>query len=185
MVVLAMMGGAWLFLSAADDPVSSTTTTTLGAAATSTTLAGPTTTTTTLPSVLAEYNRQLGFRAITADELLARAQGINTDFDNKDTSGFEFPAALTALQTLAEDTQAFRNTMGFLEVPETDAPGITPLHREMVAEAQAMVEQADAMVAGLRSPDTGQARKAALAAYAAATAEYGGRVDELLVFTPA
>ena len=180
-----MMGGAWLFLSAAEDPVSSTTTTTLGAEATSTTLAGPTTTTTTLPSVLAEYNRQLGFRAMTADELLARAQGINTDFDNKDTSGFEFPAALTALQTLAEDTQAFRNTMGFLEVPEADAPGIDPLHKEMVRGSQSMVDQAKAMVAGLKSPDTGQARRAALAAFETAVTDYQAKVDELLAFAPA
>ena len=184
-VILAMMAGAWLFLSAAEDPVSSTTTTTSGAGATSTTSPGPTTTTTTLPTVIAEYYRQLGFRVTSSNELLMRAQEINSDFDNKDTSGFAYPAALAALETLAEDAQTFRNTMGFLEVPEADAPGIDPLHKEMVKESQTMVDQAGAMVAGLKSPDTGQARRAALAAFEAAVTNYQAKVDELLAFVPA
>lgn len=180
-----MMGGAWIFLSAAEDPTPSTTTTTLDATATSTTVAGPVATTTTLPSVQAEYNRQLGFRVTTADELVTRAQGINTDFDNRDTTGLDYQSALAALRTLSDDTQTFRNTMGFLEVPEDDLPGITDLHREMVSQAQEMVNQADAMVAGLQSPDTGQARRAALAAYEAAAEEYKTKVDELIAFVPA
>jgi transcriptional accessory protein Tex/SPT6 len=138
-----------------------------------------------LPSVLAEYNRQLGFRVSRADELLARAQGINSDFDNKETSGLQYSAAVTALQTLKDDAQTFRNSMGFLEVPEADVPGIDPVHKEMVAVAQEMVDQADAMVAGLKSPDTGEARKAALDAFETAVADYKAKVDELIALEPA
>ncbi len=179
-----MMGGAWLFLSAAEDPTPSPTTTTLDAGSTDTTAPASATTTTTLPSVLAEYNRQLGFRVSRADELLARAQGINSDFDNTDTSGLKYSAAVTALQTLTDDAQKFRNSMGFLEVPEADVPGIDPVHKEMVAVAQEMVDQADAMVAGLKSPDTGEARKAALAAFESAVADYKAKVDELIALEP-
>ena len=92
---------------------------------------------------------------------------------------------MTALQTLADDTQEFRNTMGFLVVPEADVPEIRPVHRDMVATAQEMVVQAKAMVDGLRSPDTGQARKAALDAYEAAVADFEAKVDELMAFGPA
>ncbi len=177
-----MMGGAWLFLSAAEDPTPSPTTTTLDAGSADTTAPASATTTATLPSVLAEYNRQLGFRVTEADELLARAQGINSDFDNKATTGFQYSAAVTALQTLADDVQTFRNSMGFLEVPEADVPGIDPVHDEMVAIAQEMVQQANAMVAGLKSPDTGEARKAALAAFETAVVDYKAKVDELIAF---
>ena len=182
-VVLAMMGGAWLFLSAAEDPVPGSTTTTLDAGATGTTApAPPPATTTTLRSVLAEYNRQLGFRVSNAGKMLVRAQDINSDFDNRNTTGFEFPEALTALETLADDAQAFRNSMGFLEVPEADVPDITPVHKEMVIISQEVVDQAKAMVAGLRSPDTGQARRAALAAFETAVADYNAKVSELMAF---
>ncbi|MEE9472438.1 MAG: hypothetical protein V3V82_00460 [Acidimicrobiia bacterium] len=184
-VILAMMGGAWLFLSAAEDPTPSPTTTTLDAGSTDTTAPASATTTTTLPSVLAEYNRQLGFRVTEADELLARAQGINSDFDNKATTGFQYSAAVTALQTLADDVQTFRNSIGFLEVPEADVPGIDPVHKEMRAVAQEMVDQANAMVAGLKSPDTGEARKAALDAFETAVVDYRAKVDELMAFEPA
>ena len=180
-----MMGGAWLFLSAAEDPASTSTTTTLGAGATTTTTPGPTTTTTTLPTVLAEYNRQIGFRITSSEELLTRARDINSDFDNKATTGFQYPEAVAALQTLSEDVQTFRNSMGFLEVPEADTPGIDPLHKEMVAASQTMVDQATAMVAGLKSPDTGQARKAALAEFETAAADYTVRAEALLAFVPA
>ncbi len=180
-----MMGGAWLFLSAAEDPTPSPTTTTLDAGSTDTTAPASATTTTTLPSVVAEYNRQLGFRLIDVDKLLTRAQGINSVFDNTETTGFQYSAAVTALQTLADDTQVFRNTMGFLVVPEADVPEITPVHREMVATAQEMVVQAKAMVTGLKSPDTGEARKAALDAFETAVVDYKAKVDELMAFEPA
>lgn len=176
-----MMAGAWLFLSAAEDPTPSTTTTTLDATATSTTVAQATTTT-TLPTVLSEYKRQLGFRVGTADELLTRAQSINGDFDN---STIDFPAALAALQTLAEDVQTFRGTMDFLEIPSDEAPDLPPVHWEMVATAQEMVTESDAMIAGLRSPDTGQARRAALADFETSVANYKAKVEQLMAFEAA
>ena len=89
------------------------------------------------------------------------------------------------MQTLADDVQTFRNSIGFLEVPEADVPGIDPVHKEMRAVAQEMVDQANAMVAGLKSPDTGEARKAALAAFETAVVDYKAKVDELIALEPA
>lgn len=184
-VVLAMMAGAWLFLSAAEDPTPRTTTTTLSAAGATTTTAPPAVTTTTIQTVLSEYKRQLGFRDTTADNLLARAQAINTDFDNKATTGFEYQDALAALQTLAEDAKAFRGTMDFLVIPVDEVPELPPTHWEMVAASQAMAVESDAMIAGLRSPDTGQARRAALASFETAVAEYKAKVEQLMAFQAA
>jgi hypothetical protein len=159
---------AWLFvtnLDVASDPAPTTSTTTdvdgNGTNGTTTTTSS-TTTTTTLPPAMAQYQADVTEAQSQVASFLERANKINSDWDNRTTTGVEFGATRTALQELQGDVQAFRAQFSAVAAPTDLIPGLADPQERMSARADNLEAQAAAMIVGLEAPDTGEARRLAL-----------------------
>lgn len=165
------VGGMVLFsylfvsnLEAATEPdTASTTTTTLaGNNGTSTTTSSSTTTTTTLPPALALYQSQVTDARATVSEFLSRANQINSDWDNRATTGVDFSSTRSAMQGLQGDVQSFVAEFSSVAAPTDLIPGLADPHQRLQARATNIDAQAAAMIVGLESSDTGERRQLAL-----------------------
>lgn len=166
------VGGMVLFsylfvsnLEAATQPDTGSTTTTTVAGnggGTSTTSSTSTTTTTTLPPALAQYQAQVTNARATVAEFLERANRINSDWDNRATSGVDFSTTRSAMQGLQGDVQGFVAEFSSVAAPTDLVPGLTDPHQRLQSRAVNLDAQAAAMIVGLESSDSGERRQLAL-----------------------
>lgn len=182
-VIVAMMGFAWLFISAADDPVASAndTTTIIDGSGTdgTTTTTSSTTTTTLVPAAVAQYQADLATQQSQATTLLESARRINTGWDDRTVT---FNETLASLRNLESQVVDFQVAVSNVSVPVADLPNISQPHTALLDQANAMVIEAGGMVAGLQAPDTGEARRSALTRYEAATNGYLEQTAALIAF---
>jgi hypothetical protein len=89
----------------------------------------------------------------------------------------DYQETLAALETLSGGMSAIASRMGLADAP---ADLSQENHTRLVGSAATLEQSAAAMVEGLKAPDTGEARRAALARFAAAATEFQAVADTLL-----
>ena len=183
-VILAMMGFAWLFINAAEDPTVSASDTTVAdgsvATTTSTTLPASGTTTTTIPADIVQYNLEITNAGIAMAVLQESINNANNNWEDRsatyaDTQGI--------LQGLDADVKAWRASLNDIVVP-TSLPEYADFHNIMVAAAAEVARTAGTIVPGLQAPDTGEARQAAVSAFNGAVTAYGNQVNTIAGYRP-
>lgn len=183
-VILAMMGFAWLFINAAEDPVVGATPTTVGGSvgATTTTLAEPTdtTTTTTLPADIVQYNVDITGKGIEIAGIQERLAKANADW-NARTVGYA--DTLASFRELDTEVKAWRSSIDALTIP-TSLPEYADFHSIMAAAATEVSKSAGDVVTGLQAPDSGEARTAAVAAFNEAITAFGNQVNTIAAYRP-
>lgn len=184
-VILAMMGFAWLFINAAEDPTVSATETTRSTGngatgTTTTTVADATTTTTSLPPDIAQYNLDITAAGIEMAGLQERMVEINENWDARSVS---YADTLAAMEAVDADIATWRQGLDSITVP-TSLSQYADFHSIMVAAAGEIPPKSTAVIDGLKAPDTGEARRAALAAFNEAVTAYGNQVNTIAAYRP-
>ena len=172
-LLVVIVGGA----SCSDEPPAATsatpapvTTTTTQSATTSaslpeTTLPETTTTTTTLSLAQESLNYldMLLAAEVSIGNLVAEVQAMNEGWDNRSESGVSYSETEAAMEAAAERARKLRDAFELIE-PSPEG-GIPIEHQTATAAVGLMADTATEMLDGLRSTDTGQARRAALVGY--------------------
>ena len=164
-------------------PITSTTTTRL---ATTTlpppqiTLSENTTTSTTLVSLTEEsmnYLEVLLAVDVSIGKLVADVQALNENWDNRSDTGVSFGETDAAMEAAAQRARELRDAFEGI-VPS--AQGTIPLeHQTAAAAVVLMADTATEMLDGLRSTDTGQARRSALVGFLTAYEIFGEAVTRV------
>ncbi|MCQ3805431.1 MAG: hypothetical protein OXC98_11455 [bacterium] len=148
---------------AAEPVITSTTslTTSTTQAPTTITSAVPETTSTTSPiQVVLDYLEQLlGTRSAIA-RLMANVEQINDDWDNRSQTGVSFSETELALEAAVQSAQTLQDDFVVIQAPSE--LGLRDEHRVAGSAVGILTAAPQEMLDGLRSPDTGQARRAAL-----------------------
>jgi hypothetical protein len=182
LVVLAMVAFTYIFVR--ELPTAATTSTLppenggTTAPTTDTTDPSGTTTSTTFAADAQAYVDSLNGQLLTLKELQSQLAAANTGFDaDPRTVSYEqaqaaFEAVLAGTTTLASEVEALTPPAGFEDA-----------HAAVVGAAQQAVTAADAALAGLNapSPDTGDDRRAAVAAFDAAVVAFETAVEGVVV----
>lgn len=180
-VILAMMGFAWLFINAAEDPTLSSTSTTRASAGSTTTLPGSgTTTTTVLPADAAQYNLDITAAGIEMAGIQEEVVQTNSDWEAR---AIGFSVAVAEFTSLDEDVQAWRAALDTITVP-TSLPQYADFHAIMITAADEVVRTSAQIVPGLQAPDSGEARRAAVTAFNDAVTAYGIQVNTIVAYRP-
>lgn len=131
-------------------------------------------TTLTIVDIESRYSDLVSSLAVRVDQLATEAGLTNDQWEN---STADYGATLSKLQSLAASSLPLQATMSQSEAPPN---ADLTLKARLVALAATLTESADEMVAGLESPDTGEARRAALNRYEAAAAEFSTVAETIL-----
>lgn len=181
-VILAMMGFAWLFINAAEDPTVSASDTTVNGGSTGTTTTSTTapsgTTTTTIPADIVQYNLDITNAGIAMAGLQEQINNANNNWEDRSAT---YADTLGILQGLDADVKAWRATLNDIVVP-TSLPEYADFHNIMVAAAAEVARTSGTIVPGLQAPDTGEARRAAVAAFNGAVTAYGNQVNTIAAY---
>jgi hypothetical protein len=183
-VILAMMGFAWLFINAAEDPTASASDTTRssGSSATTTTTTAPeeTTTTTAVPAEAAQYNADITAKGLELAGLSQQINAANADW-NARTVGYA--ETLAAFQSLEGEVKAWRASIDLIAVPAS-LPEYANFHSILVNAATQVSRTSGDIVIGLQAPDSGEARTAAVAAFNEAVTGFGTQVNTIAAYRP-
>lgn len=117
-------------------------------------------------TALAEYETDIAGIADTIATLRTEANQINTDWDART---IDYDQTLTDLSALESSAAALPDLVRVLTPPDVVGDG---MHNRLIGSAMTLATAADEMVVGLQSPDTGEARRAALAKFDAAAGEF-------------
>lgn len=181
-VIVAMIGFTYLFVTSVDAGRTSAEDSDDGATTTTTTTQPPdesTTTTTTTPSLspaIQAYVAGLETAKAESTRLGESATAINLAWDERTT---DFATTRDALDGLAAETVTFRQGLDSLSVPSDEVAELATGNTELLAAADVMVSAAQGMAEGIRAPDTGEARRSALANYTQAVATFNQTADRV------
>ena len=183
LVILAMMAFTYLFVSELPEASPDTT---LLSSATSTTI--PATTETTQPgdaggtvddatrAYLNELDEINAALLVLDTEMIT----VNDGFD-ADPRQVEFSDAESRIDVVANDTRALADRVAALTVPTA----IEDNHKSVSAAIQLCANAADEALAGLRSSDTGELRRAAVAAYTSSAGDFDIEIQNTKAATEA
>ena len=150
-------------------PITSTSTTRLATTTLpppETTLAEAATTSTTLISLAEEsmnYLEVLLAVEVNIGKLVADVQALNENWDNRSESGVSYGETDAGMEAAAQRAQELRDAF---EGIQPSSQGNIPLeHQTAAAAVVLMADTAAEMLDGLRSTDTGQARRSALVGF--------------------
>ena len=155
-------------------PVATADTTTVPTQPTVATTAGPS------RDVL-DYYDELSALYTRVAALAADMRAANNDWDNRSVTGVSYQATETAMSGLLSRAEGLRDEVGYID-PPADL-GLPVEHRAAWSAAGQMADAARAALAGLRSSDTGERRRAALAEFVDAFGRFDravGRVVEII-----
>ena len=133
------------------------------------------TTTTLLPPEVEVYVNNLAEDKVTLAELVAEMNAANTEWDNRDVT---YPEAETAMVAVSEQALVFATAVE-LHRPPDNIPGLVDAHTVALDSANAVATAAEDVLAGLRAPDDGELRRAALVEFRAAAASFNQAVDQI------
>ena len=158
--------------------------TTTTAAAPQVDTTAPTTTPTTVPdeefpgpTVLA-YLEEIRNIAVATGQVALDMRAANNDWDNRSVTGVTYPDTEAALVAVRDRTRQLRDAIGLLE-PPTEF-GIPVEHQTAWEASGEMADAAVEALAGLRSPDTGERRRAALSRFIVAFERFNGAVSRIV-----
>lgn len=127
-----------------------------------TTSAAPSSTTTTSPTRTSlDYLEQLLTLQAEAAQLAAGVQTLNDSWDDRSQTGVSFSDTEVALESAVERAQRLKDTFVLIEAPSE----LRDEHRIASSTVGLLADGPQEMLDGLRSPDTGQARRAALVGF--------------------
>jgi len=120
------------------------------------------------------YGALIGDLATDVDNLGQQASLINERWESDDA---DYQETLAALETLSADMADIGDRLRVQEPPK----GLSPEnHTRLVSSAGTLERAASGMVDGLKAPDTGEERRASLARFSAAVAEFRAVAGTLL-----
>ncbi len=130
--------------------------------------ADATTTTTLAPDLVAldAYQTELAGIAATVASLKEAALEANAAWEDRTV---DFDATLSALSSIESQAAALPDLVSAMSIPEAIG---SATHIRIISSAETLAEAATEMVEGLRAPDTGELRQAALAKFDAAAVEF-------------
>ena len=184
-VILAMMGFAWLFINAAEDPTVSASDTTRSGGSSGTT------TTTVAPAGHHNHDRRARRRppnttptspprASSSAGLSSRINDANADW-NARTVGYA--ETLSSLQSLEAEVKAWRASIDSIVVPAS-LPEYANFHSILKNAATQVSRTSGDIVIGLQAPDSGEARTAAVASFNEAVTGFGDQVNTIAAYRP-
>ena len=109
------------------------------------------------------YLDQLLVAVADIGELVAGVETINDNWDNRSQTGVSFSETRAALESAVERSEQLRDAFELIEPAPAD--GMAEEHRTATAAVGLIVDTASEMLDGLRSTDTGQARRAAVVGF--------------------
>ena len=129
------------------------------------------------PTVLA-YLEEIRNIAVATGQVALDMRAANNDWDNRSVTGVTYAETEAALVAVRDRTRQLRDAIGLVEPPTEFG---LPVEHQTAWEASG--EMADAAVealAGLRSPDTGERRRAALSDFIVAFERFNGAVSRIV-----
>lgn len=182
-VILAMMGFAYLFINAAEDPTvspSATTRSSGSSGTTTTSTPADTTTTTALPADVAQYIADITAKGLELGGLSQQISDANAGW-NARTVGYA--ETLSSLQSLEAEVKTWRASIDAIAVPAS-VPEYANFHSILTNAATQVSRTSGDIVIGLQAPDSGEARTAAMAAFNTAVTGLGDQVNTIAAYRP-
>lgn len=133
------------------------------------------TTTTRIPPEVEVYLNNLADDRRTLAEVVAEMNAANEEWDSREVPYGETEAALVSV---AEQALVFSTAVELHRPPGTIA-GLVDAHQVANDAAVAVAAAAEDVLAGLRAPDTGELRRAALVEFRAAAASFDQAVGQI------
>ena len=127
------------------------------------------------------YYDQISPVNLEITDLAADMRSANNDWDNRSVTGVSYQDTEAAMSRLLSRAERLRDDIGFID-PPADL-GLPVEHRAAWSAAGQMADAARAVLAGLRSSDTGERRRAATAEFMTAFERFNraiGRVVEII-----
>ncbi len=137
-----------------------------------------TTPTTVLPPEIEVYLTNLEEDKATLAALVEELNAVNDDWENRDQTGVTFGDTEADMVAASERAVVFSEAVELHRPPE-DVAGLTEAHQRVYESAAAVAEAAANSLAGLRAPDTGELRRAAVVEFRAAAASFEQQVDQI------
>ena len=183
LVILGMVFFTWAFVDRLeppalqdDTPISSTTSSLV--AATPTTLPEAITTTTLLPPDLQTYLDNLLSDKDALAAVVSQMDAVNSDWNDRAETGKTYEETETDLIAVAESAGVFSDGVR-LHIAPAGIAGLADAHEAALNAAVDVADASDRVLAGLRAPDTGQLRQAALVEFRSAASEFDLAVDSI------
>ncbi len=194
LVVLGMILFTWVWVNRLEPPAveitsgasGTTRPTTATSAAVEDTSAGDggtetteeTTPTTLLPPEIEVYLTNLAEDKTALAALVEELNAVNDAWENRAETGVTFAETEAGMVAASERAVVFSEAVELHRPPE-DVAGLTDAHQRVYESAAAVAEAAAAALAGLRAPDTGEDRRAAMVEFRAAAASFEQQVDQI------
>jgi hypothetical protein len=178
-VIAALIGFTYLFVTAlppAEIPVGTTTT----VVASETTTTAPTETTTTLPADIAAFLSLVDGYEATATTIANDIDDTNTAWENRADGVPSFEDTLAAFEAAKVEAQTLSDNVAATNPPDA----YTAAWPDSITAAAALAPGVDAVIDGLRAPDDGTARREAVDAYEVLTTEFLASLDLVRAATP-
>ena len=137
-----------------------------------------TTPTTLLPPEIEVYLTNLAEDKAALAELVEELNSVNDAWENRDQTGVTYAETEAAMVAASERAVVFSEAVELHRPPE-DVAGLTDAHQRVYESAAAVAEAAANALAGLRAPDTGELRRAAVVEFRAAAASFEQQVDQI------
>ena len=137
-----------------------------------------TTTTTLLPPEIDLYLNNLEEDKQALAELVAEMNAVNEEWDNRSETGVTYGDTEVAMVAISEQALVFAAAVELHRPPES-VTGLVEAHTGVFESANAVAAAAEEALAGLRSSDTGERRRAALVEFRAAAASFNEQVDQI------
>lgn len=116
--------------------------------------------------------------AVRVGELVVDMRAANNDWGNRSENGVTYGDTETRLEDIERRALALRDDMGLIEPPPDR--GLPVEHQAAWLALGQMADAAVEVLAGLRSPDTGVRRRAALAEFLVAYERFAGAFDRIV-----
>ena len=182
LVILGMVFFTWAFVQqleaptlADGEPVSTTTSTD---APTPTTLPEEAPTTTLLAPDLQTYVDNLNSDKDALAAVESKMDAVNADWDDRAETGLTYEETEADLVAVAESALVFFQSVQ-LHIPPQGITGLGDAHETALNAAGEVVTSTDAVLDGLRAPDTGQQRQAALVEFRSRVSQFNLAVDTI------
>lgn len=137
-----------------------------------------TTPTTLLPPEIEVYLTNLAEDKAALAALVEELNSVNDAWENRDETGVTYAETEAAMVAASERAVVFSEAVELHRPPE-DVAGLTDAHQRVYESAAAVAEAAANALAGLRAPDTGELRRAAVVEFRAAAASFEQQVDQI------
>ncbi|HEY5579484.1 MAG TPA: hypothetical protein VIL12_07355 [Acidimicrobiia bacterium] len=176
-VIIGMIGFTYFFVQTLEASDTTTTTTVSTASTTvpdaSSSTAPGTTVTSSAPAEGADaYIEEVTTRQTEADTLAVDLTKANEDWENRATTGVGFTETEQAFTEVLEAAQAFAGSVRSMAGPPAGSTEAATQHANLVAAAGEMEAAAVAALDGLRAPDDGSLRRAAVDDFLAAVDQF-------------